>query len=291
MRRHGIHSARLPAHPNSGGVDPVVTPRGDDADGLAEMVAGSINAGEDIPMPAGEAEPGEHRVTIEPLSAKAAELVGRLDCDEKEVRQLLDPRQRSIRLPKLQQALAALGKRLMVEMQGPVRRPGQGEERRISDDHVLWRRRHAGVSPDRLCERATDGSEPGRAQRVAGGSASDCRHSSEEEERTKAGKQLLDAVYETIADLERAAADTEAGSFHDAMQRQGMRIHVPETVDVKAIRQATGLSQARFAERFGFDLASIRNWEQGRRRPEGPARVLLMVIKHNPQAVQDALAV
>lgn len=107
---------------------------------------------------------------------------------------------------------------------------------------------------------------------------------------TKAGRQLLDAVYETIADLEQAAADTEAPTFHEAMQRQGMRVHVPETVDVKAIRRATGLSQARFAERFGFDLASIRNWEQGRRRPEGPARVLLMVIKHNPQAVRDALA-
>ena len=106
----------------------------------------------------------------------------------------------------------------------------------------------------------------------------------------RAGKHLLDAVYETIADLERAAADTEAGSFHEAMERQGMRVHVPETVDVKAIRRATGLSQVRFAERFGFDLASIRNWEQGRRRSEGPARVLLMVIKHNPQAVRDALA-
>ena len=74
------------------------------------------------------------------------------------------------------------------------------------------------------------------------------------------------------------------------MQWPGMRVYVPETVDVKAIRRATGLSQVLFAERFGFDLASIRNWEQGRRRPEGPARVLLMVIKHNPQAVQDALA-
>ena len=106
---------------------------------------------------------------------------------------------------------------------------------------------------------------------------------------TKAGRQLLDAVYETIADLERAVAETEAGDFHEAMQRQGMRVHVPETVDVKAIRRATGLSQARFADRFGFDLASIRNWEQGRRRPEGSARVLFMVIKYNPQAARDAL--
>ena len=108
---------------------------------------------------------------------------------------------------------------------------------------------------------------------------------------TRAGKQLLDAIRETIADLEQAAADTEAATFYEAIERLGMRVHVPETVDVKAIRRATGLSQARSTERSGFDLASIRNWEQGRRSPEGPALVLLMVIKHNPQAGLDVLAV
>lgn len=100
------------------------------ADALAEMVAGSIDAGENIPIPANEAGPGEHWVAIEPLlAAKAglylamraarvsrAELARRLGCDEKEVRRMLDPKQRSTRLPKLQQALAALGKRLVVEV-------------------------------------------------------------------------------------------------------------------------------------------------------------------------------
>jgi putative transcriptional regulator len=50
-----------------------------------------------------------------------------------------------------------------------------------------------------------------------------------------------------------------------------------------------GLSQTQFAAKFGFSLDSIQNWEQGHRRPEGPARVLLVVIAKNPKAVEDAL--
>ncbi len=106
---------------------------------------------------------------------------------------------------------------------------------------------------------------------------------------TPARSRLRDAIHEMVADLERIGLGTP--SLREAVQRLGKRVHVPEVGDVKAIRRATGLSQAGFAERFGFDLASIRNWEQGRRRPEWPARVLLTVIKHNPHAVQDALTV
>ena len=69
---------------------------------------------------------------------------------------------------------------------------------------------------------------------------------------TRAGKLILDAIRETTADLERAAADSESATFHEAMQRLGMRVHVPETVDVKAIRRATELSQALFAEPGDF---------------------------------------
>src|SRR5438874_1862767 len=53
-------------------------------------------------------------------------------------------------------------------------------------------------------------------------------------------------------------------------------VQVPH-VDVRQVRQRLGLSQAEFASKFGFSSASVRNWEQGRRRPEGPARVLLAV--------------
>jgi putative transcriptional regulator len=66
------------------------------------------------------------------------------------------------------------------------------------------------------------------------------------------------------------------------------RVEVP-TIDVRATRRRLGLSQAAFAAKFGFQTATLRNWEQGRTRPDGPARVLLTVIARNPEAVEDAL--
>ena len=60
-------------------------------------------------------------------------------------------------------------------------------------------------------------------------------------------------------------------------------------VDVRAIRGRLGLSQEAFARRFRFSVASVREWGQGRRRPEAAARTLLRVIAHNPQAVTEAL--
>ena len=48
-------------------------------------------------------------------------------------------------------------------------------------------------------------------------------------------------------------------------------------IDVKAIRRGLGLSQAAFTARFGFQAATLRNWEQGLTQPDGPARVLLAV--------------
>lgn len=61
-------------------------------------------------------------------------------------------------------------------------------------------------------------------------------------------------------------------------------------VDVRAIRRQFDLSQPDFAQRFGFSLATLREWEQGRRQPEASARVLLLVIAAHPAAVEDVLA-
>jgi putative transcriptional regulator len=58
---------------------------------------------------------------------------------------------------------------------------------------------------------------------------------------------------------------------------------------VQAIRASTGLSQEAFAMRYGFSAAAVRDWEQGRRKPEQAARTLLLVIAHNPRAVEEAL--
>jgi len=63
---------------------------------------------------------------------------------------------------------------------------------------------------------------------------------------------------------------------------------IPEDVDVKAIRGKLGMTQQEFTS-FGFSLSAIRHWEAHRRMPEGPARVLLMVIARNPSVVLETL--
>jgi putative transcriptional regulator len=66
-------------------------------------------------------------------------------------------------------------------------------------------------------------------------------------------------------------------------------VHIPEAIDVKAIRAKLDMTQEEFAGRFGFSINTLRHWEQGRRVPEGPTRAYLLVIDRNPKAVQKAL--
>lgn len=63
-----------------------------------------------------------------------------------------------------------------------------------------------------------------------------------------------------------------------------------DSTQVKEIRAITQLSQPKFARLLQVDVGTLRNWEQGRREPTGPARALLRAIKNNPQAVLKALA-
>lgn len=66
-------------------------------------------------------------------------------------------------------------------------------------------------------------------------------------------------------------------------------IHTPSSIDVAKLRKALGMSQAQFSERFGFNPASVKDWEQGRANPTGPMRAYLKVIEKEPKAVQRAL--
>jgi Predicted transcriptional regulator len=59
--------------------------------------------------------------------------------------------------------------------------------------------------------------------------------------------------------------------------------------DIRDIRDRLGKSQTEFAMMIGVSVATLRNWEQGRRVPEGPAQALLRVAARNPEAVADAL--
>ncbi len=67
------------------------------------------------------------------------------------------------------------------------------------------------------------------------------------------------------------------------------RAFVAEGVDVKSIRAQYGLSQREFAAMLGISIGTLRNWEQGRRAPEGPARILLMVAARHPEAIWDVV--
>ena len=92
---------------------------------------------------------------------------------------------------------------------------------------------------------------------------------------TKAFKNIM-------AGLEDALAFAEG----DDSRAKARKI---EVVDVKAIRGKTGLSQPRFAAMFKIPVGTLRNWEQGRRQPEGPAIALLHIIDNDPETAVRAL--
>jgi len=95
----------------------------------------------------------------------------------------------------------------------------------------------------------------------------------------------------TEEDIARHAAEdnsqTEAVDFERALADGGLRAVRP--LDVAAIRAKTGLSQDRFAHAFQISPHTLRNWEQGRRVPDGPARALLLAIDRDPAALMRAL--
>ncbi len=61
-------------------------------------------------------------------------------------------------------------------------------------------------------------------------------------------------------------------------------------IDVRAIRRATGMTQAQFAAAYEFSVRTIQEWERGAKRPSGPARTLLRAIKGDPEGLRKALA-
>jgi putative transcriptional regulator len=67
------------------------------------------------------------------------------------------------------------------------------------------------------------------------------------------------------------------------------RVFVTDGPNIKRIRAKYDLSQDQFAALLGISVATLRNWEQGRREPEGPARVLLQVAARHPDAVWDVV--
>ena len=107
------------------------------------------------------------------------------------------------------------------------------------------------------------------------------------------------AIVKVTEEMVRAARDRIDWARIDAMTDEDIARQIAEDPDVAPdmsdiiplirARQNLGLSQNAFASVFGVSPATVKNWEQGRRKPSGPAKVLLMVIAREPEAVKRAL--
>ena len=91
------------------------------------------------------------------------------------------------------------------------------------------------------------------------------------------GKRIIEGLEEALA-----------WSKGEGVPVRVTQVQVPE-INVSEVRRRMGLSQTQFALKFGFPPATLRNWEQGRVRPDTPTRVLLAVIAKHPESVEDVL--
>ena len=91
------------------------------------------------------------------------------------------------------------------------------------------------------------------------------------------------AAFEELLKSVRQAGQIRRG------QRKASRVMTFKPADVKALRGELGQSQVEFALMIGVSVSTLRNWEQGRRSPDGPALALLRVTERNPEAVVEAL--
>src|SRR5262245_25780456 len=87
--------------------------------------------------------------------------------------------------------------------------------------------------------------------------------------------------------LQRLIPDAYNETTHarGELELSSYTVSVPEHIDVAKLRQRLGLSQTAFARTFGLDVTALHAWEQGRRRPDRAARILLAVIAKEPPAV------
>lgn len=94
------------------------------------------------------------------------------------------------------------------------------------------------------------------------------------------GQKIIEGLKDAV-EIARGQADPESYHVHS------IRV---ENIDIKAIRRRMGLSQTVFAQQFGFSVSTLRNWEQGKRRPDPAVRAYLRVIEKAPDTVRAALA-
>ncbi|HEX7776351.1 MAG TPA: helix-turn-helix domain-containing protein [Parvibaculum sp.] len=92
---------------------------------------------------------------------------------------------------------------------------------------------------------------------------------------SKVGNEVRDGLREAIA--------------FSRGKTTGARVHIPAEIDVKATRRRLGMTQKEFSDAYKIPIGTLRDWEQGRRSPDQPSRVLLRVIDREPHAARRAL--
>ena len=103
---------------------------------------------------------------------------------------------------------------------------------------------------------------------------------------------LSKAAREALAAVDWAEIDAMTDA-HIARQIGANPDAAPDmapAVDVRAVRRATGMTQAQFAAAYEFSVRTVQAWERGAKRPSGPARTLLRAIKGDPEGLRRALA-
>lgn len=93
---------------------------------------------------------------------------------------------------------------------------------------------------------------------------------------TKFGEDLIESLTDALA--------------HAEDKPSGVRVHMVEVPDVRAIRRQLHMSQQQFSEAFRIPLPTLKNWEQGRRHPDAPAAAYLTAISRRPREIRAAFA-
>ena len=92
-------------------------------------------------------------------------------------------------------------------------------------------------------------------------------------------EKLFDELLDSVKDAGRIARGELPAS----------RLFISNEIDVKAVRERTGLSQVKFALTIGVSVRTLQNWEQGHRQPQGSARALLTIFQNDPEHALKAL--
>lgn len=95
---------------------------------------------------------------------------------------------------------------------------------------------------------------------------------------------MNDEMFNKLLESIKQAGDIRKGKIKPS------RRTVMEEPDVLAIREKYDMTQQEFSSLLGISIGTLRNWEQGRRKPQGPAKVLLRIAEKQPKAILESLS-